>query len=424
MSIIFNYNEFLTEISEKMAYEMLLESKVIYSTKFINILNKMKDNRLSKELLKLYSTDLEIQHNYIDISDEKDFVSFTPDRKVKELNKELEDFLIVSNNGRYLTTSDRNNSLFSKLGFDKNKYSGWVAEVGTMGTIIKEVVSTTTGNIWCLFQEKEGDRQCVLHKTSFSSASGQENNKAWSTSRNSIKVGKLVRAILSSANVSFLDKEIEEFVNIYKAVFDFNSNALSRFKIVSGDDISWWYNQDNYENGGGTLNNSCMASVSDDYFEIYESNPQIRMVILYDDNGTYNSDGEYSSEKIKGRCILWDITGNVGFSGETYFMDRIYTTHDSDIELFKQYAEKNGFWYKTQQDSDYNFRMSNGSETKKTDIIIKLNIVDCGHYPYLDTLSYINTETKKISNNDREISADRELRDTGGDYSYIDSDDY
>ena len=46
-------------ISEKAVYELLLESKVVYSKKFINLLNKMKANKLATELLNLYSKDVD-----------------------------------------------------------------------------------------------------------------------------------------------------------------------------------------------------------------------------------------------------------------------------------------------------------------------------------------------------------------------------
>jgi hypothetical protein len=49
-----------------MAYEMILESKVIYSKKFINLLSKMKTNKLAKELLNLYSKDVDTLYTLCD----------------------------------------------------------------------------------------------------------------------------------------------------------------------------------------------------------------------------------------------------------------------------------------------------------------------------------------------------------------------
>jgi hypothetical protein len=43
----------------------------------------MGSNEVAKELVKLYNKDIDgVQHNYIDTTDEKDSVSFTPDRKL------------------------------------------------------------------------------------------------------------------------------------------------------------------------------------------------------------------------------------------------------------------------------------------------------------------------------------------------------
>ena len=87
MSLL-KYNDYLTE---KVLYDLLLESKMVYSKKFIGFLTKMKSNNIAKTLLDLYSKDINIQHNYIDVGAEKDTVSFTPDRKVQELEKDKVD---------------------------------------------------------------------------------------------------------------------------------------------------------------------------------------------------------------------------------------------------------------------------------------------------------------------------------------------
>jgi hypothetical protein len=68
---------------------MILESKIVFSKNFLGILSKMGSNEVAKELVKLYNKDIDgVQHNYIDTTDEKDSVSFTPDRKAIELNKD------------------------------------------------------------------------------------------------------------------------------------------------------------------------------------------------------------------------------------------------------------------------------------------------------------------------------------------------
>ena len=419
MSIL-KYNDYL---SEKVAYEMILESKIIYSKKFINLLNKMKSNKLASALFNLYSKDVDgISQNYIDITDEKDSVSFTPDRKAQELMSDKPDTYEVKESGRYLTSSDRNNKIFESLGYDKQKYGCWAPDSGTIGIILSEVVSTTSGNIYVMFQEFESDspRVGVINKVAIEPVDS-ENPKIWSTSRNPIKIGRLVRAILRAANVPFTDKEIEDFTNTYKATYDFAKDVLKQFDIVKGSKIAYWYDNngdDRYVSGGGTLNNSCMAEVDSDYFDIYTENPQVSLVILYSDDGTIEGD-KYTSKKIKGRAILWDaiINGQKGM-----FMDRIYTTQDSDVELFKQFAEKNGWFYKRSQSMEPSERITDGSSSLDARIKVELDEWRFDYYPYCDTMCYINDSDGFLYNYEK--GEGRLLRDTGGEYDTYSSDDH
>ena len=82
----------------------------------------------------------------------------------------------------------------------------------------------------------------------------------WSTSRNPIRIGRFVRALLNSAKITFTDKDIEDFTNQYKATYDFSKDILKQFDIITGDDSAYWYDHNNYVRGGGTLANSCMAA--------------------------------------------------------------------------------------------------------------------------------------------------------------------
>ena len=415
MSIL-KYNDYL---SEKVAYELILESKVIYSKKFVNLLNKMKSNKLASILLGLYSKDIEgISQNYIDITDEKDSVSFTPDRKAQELMKDKPETWEVKESGRYLTNSDRNNKLFEALGYDKEKYGCWAPDSGTIGIILSETVSRTTGNIYVMFQEFTTDdpRIGVINKAAIEPADS-EDPKVWTTSRNPIKIGRLVRALLRSAKITFTDKDIEDFTNQWKATYDFAKDALKQFDVVKGGKISYWYDESYYVGGGGSLNNSCMASVDSDYFDIYTENPQVSLVILYSDDGVI--DGEkYTSKKIKGRAILWDATIN-GQKG--MFMDRIYTVQDSDVELFKQFAEKNGWFYKRSQSMEPQERITDGKSSIDARIKVELDEWRFDYYPYCDTMCYINENDGFLYNYEK--GEGRQLRDTGGEYDTYSSDD-
>ena len=398
-------------ISEKAVYKLLLESKVIYSKKFINLLNKMKANKLATQLLNLYSKDVDgVTQNYIDITDLKDAVSFTPDRKVQELTKDKPETWVITSSGRYLTTSDRNDKLFEALGYDKAKYGCWNPDTGAVGLILSETVSRTSGKIYVMFKEHEGERIGVVNKEAIEPTEA-EDQRIWSTSRNNIKIGRLVRAILTASKISFTDSEIEQFTNTYKATYDFAKDALKQFDIIQGNKIAYWYDEENYVSGGGSLNNSCMASVNPDYFDIYTENPQVSLVILYGDGGSIESE-KYTDDRIKGRAILWDAK----LDGQPVkFMDRIYTSQDADVELFKQFAEKNGWWFKKRQSMEPNEDFTDGNSSKKGKIKVNLDDTDFEYYPYCDTVCYIDTNTG-IASNKWWSDSNKILRDTGGSY--------
>lgn len=399
-------------ITEKYIFDMIKESKLVYSTKLINLLNKIKTDKVASNLITLYSKDIDgLSYNYIDITDDKSRVSFTPDRKAQELLGDKPIVFEVTMDNKYLTHSDRNNRIFELLGYDKTDREVWSPRVGTIGSILKEVISPSSGKTYCLFEEYdvESPRLSVINKIALSETS-IDNPKIWTTSRNPVNIGRLARAILKSANIEVTSKEIEDFVNKYKATFDFMSDALKQFDIVQGKKIAYWYWHEHYMDGGGTLNNSCMAEVEEDFFDIYCYNNQVSLVILYDDEGSI-TDGKYTSNKIKGRALLWDCDID-GTSAK--FMDRVYTSNDSDVELFKQYAEKNGWWYKVAQTMEPYTPITDGNVRKTSELTAKLSEVEWDRYPYMDTMCYISTDNSTVSN--REDGADRMARDTDGEW--------
>ena len=410
MKTIFKYSEFLTESKIE---ELLLESKVVFSKKFLNLLNRMRTNKIASDLLNIYSKDFNIQHNYIDITDNKEEVSFTPDRKVQELTTGKPEVYKVGTR-RQLTHSDSNNSLFTQLGYDKSK-DYWTPDDGQRGLIKSETVSPTSGKVFVLFEEltdEDEKRHAVLNKDCLSLADFDD-SQIWKTSRNPIRIGRLVRPLLRATGVTVTDREVEEFTNMWKATYDFAADVLKQFDVVKGSTIAYWYDYGKYVDGGGTLNNSCMAEVDSDYFEIYTSNKQVSLVILYDDNGQVQ-DGKYTSTQIKGRAILWDAEIN---GQKEMFMDRIYTTFDSDTDLFKQYAQKNGWFYKDSQSMTPREYITNGTSKSRPEIIVKLDNADCDYYPYCDTMCFCYTGSNELRNTqDEDDDSMRVLRSTEGEW--------
>jgi len=219
--------------------------------------------------------------------------------------------------------------------------------------------------------------------------------------RTKIKIGKLIKKLFDDKfeNSGKPGEDIETFVNIFKSFRD-----TSKFEIVSGDDIKYWYNEKQYSEGDGTLNNSCMRyDDCENFLDLYTENG-VRMLILKDKN---------DDDKIRGRALLWDLDRP---SGRT-FMDRIYTVLDSDFELFKQYARKEGWLYKNHQDSSSHTYIVDPKDNSIKPLKMEVwGVEDHGEYPYLDTLSYYYHEDEILSN-DINKGSYYELKDTDGSYS-------
>jgi hypothetical protein len=207
--------------------------------------------------------------------------------------------------------------------------------------------------------------------------------------RGEIKIGRLVRSILKLiGNNNINDKEIEKFVNMYKATF----KDEEEFRIVSGDDIPYWYNYENYyeDYGQGSLSGSCMRDVEPEFFDIYKKSPSCQMLILV------KKDLE-GVEKLIGRALVW--RPKVKPSNITYFMDRIYTLKESDVDKFKNYADENGWLRKRYNDSSiHNGKLFiNGQEKESTRLIVNVSD-DCEYYPYCDTFHFMNSDQDELSN--------------------------
>lgn len=230
-------------------------------------------------------------------------------------------------------------------------------------------------------------------------------------SKDVIKTGRFVNRVLGE---KYSDSDIEIFVNSLKA-----RAGKKSFEIVSGEEISKWYNNELYKKGEGTLNKSCMRYNSRDDFEIYDANPEVcRMLILIEDG------------KLIGRAILWTITkcDDRSYEGRI-FMDRQYTVEDSDILRFRNYAIDNNWLYKS------NIKIMENNSVINLNIAVDIKRHEYIRYPYLDTLNIFDYENYVLSNSNYHVDVNSSivLDDTDGGYSggvwseytqeYIDRDD-
>jgi hypothetical protein len=213
--------------------------------------------------------------------------------------------------------------------------------------------------------------------------------------RTEIGVGRCVKALADLAKIDFTDKELEDFVNLYKSK---TKTEGEEFELVKGKDIKYWYDEDNYfeDYGEGPLSNSCMMDVDKSYFDIYSDSKCCQLLIL-----TKKVD---KKKLLIGRALLWKpsemiLKGEIKWEGSKYFMDRIYCMKSSDEQKFLNYAEEKGWLVKAHNNSDnekgmiFNFK----GEMVKLKIVCKVE-GDCDEYPYMDTLKYLSKKKDEISN--------------------------
>lgn len=424
--MLHKYEDFLLE-------SLILESKFSFSSKFEKVLGFIPDtNKIKQTLIQLKKsgTDIPVAQNYVDVTDNKDEVTFIPDRRAQQIISESPIVFRTNSHlpgSKFLTFNKdtngdfKNHKIFSMLGFTPTEPTSEnhpIPGPGIAGEVVSEVISPTSGKTFILFKWNQGgeDRLVVLNKEAIDQVSGTE-TKLYSQSRNPIRIGRLFNSIMSAAKQETSQREVEEFTNLWKSAWDMVNDAFSKFDVVSGYEIVRWYNESSYESDDSTLGSSCMRyDECENYFGIYTENSDVcKLVILYSDRGSSIKDGKFRSNYIKGRALLWKT--NQG----DMFMDRIYTNNDSDVELFKQFAEKQGWWCKKVQNSSSNFTAQKGTAFKDPTYTVDLKWAEHGSYPYVDTLCYLSMneldsrDSSGILSNDSDlINYQYELRDTEG----------
>jgi hypothetical protein len=202
--------------------------------------------------------------------------------------------------------------------------------------------------------------------------------------RSDLKVGRAIKYIAKDLyDIKITDKQIEDFVNVYKSIAD---EGEDDFRFYVGDEIKLGYTEKNYSDTNyGTLGSSCMTGHLS-FLKIYTKNEKkVRLLVLLEDG------------KICGRALVWKLDKSP--CDAEYFMDRVYTNRDYEVNKFIQYAEKNGWLYKQSMscgDSNAVKFKYNGKEVLG-EISVK---IDGKHpkYPYMDTLFCLNKDKNEISN--------------------------
>ena len=245
-----------------------------------------------------------------------------------------------------------------------------------------------------------------LHE--FDMEGGSDVSGVFIRSRNEVGLGRFVNKLFPG---KFSSKEVEEFVNSFKASLE---KSGEHFELVEGDDIDFWYRSENYKENSGTLGNSCMAQKRN-LFGIYTQNQDVcKLLILRED------------DKIIGRALVWKLASikhiKQDVEGIGYFMDRQYTIKESDVNKFKNYAKEQGWCYKSYNNHHSLTTVTIGGEEKNVDMTIKVATKDYNRYPYMDTFKRYDVDNGILHNDDEQdeqYEGQYILEDTGGGYTEI-----
>lgn len=198
------------------------------------------------------------------------------------------------------------------------------------------------------------------------------------------KIGKLLQMLGYDFN-KINTRELEDIVLHLKKTQD-------ELVLVKGEDIRKVYLEDNYEDGKGDLNTSCMRyEKCQKYLDLYVENPDVcSCLVLYNDEG-----------KVRGRALLQELT-----NGDLY-MDRIYLANKEYQPIFLNYCEDNAIEY-----------IQNKKDAGE-DMVVRLDNYEFDYYPYMDTFYYLDDAEGCLYSNNATMSSGRYLQSTGGYYEEV-----
>lgn len=219
--------------------------------------------------------------------------------------------------------------------------------------------------------------------TKFPSNTGHE---VWKSKfRQSMTWGKIINKLFPG---EFTNMDIDRFYNRYRPEIDVKEKESSRFKVVHGEDIRYWYLASRWDGQFG----SCMQGESKQpYFDIYCKNPDKCGLLIYF--------SQNKPDKIIGRALVWNNllkpSGDTAEDKSPYtLLDRVYFVSENQNQIqaaFHKYAIDHGWIYKSGDQF-----LLNGVR-KTTSVATRLNPVDHKYYPYVDTMAYYTPATGRAA---------------------------
>lgn len=175
----------------------------------------------------------------------------------------------------------------------------------------------------------------------------------------------------------FTESEYSEFGDKMNSAILAYLASSSGIKIVSGSEIYWAYNENNYYEDRGELSSSCMRySWCKPFLDIYVDNPeQIRLIVALRDN------------LVIGRALLW----------KNKYYDRIYFNNEATRQNMVKFCNDNEFIPIYQSSIIESVQLANWQYP---------------HYPYMDTFKNLS-KTGVLYNQQKTNMA---LNNTDGEY--------
>ena len=249
-----------------------------------------------------------------------------------------------------------------------------------------------------------------------------------SPTRGNIKIGKFVNKILKG---KYPEALVDKFVTYIKSKSIKKENWT--ISLVKGDEISKYYDSNNYVERRGTLGQSCMTDklgtqqTYDDggnstkrvsnIFDIYTKNPEsCSLLIMTNEEG-----------KIGARALVWnakvtfcrDTTGQVTQLDNIQFLDRVYTTEDWMVHRMTKWAKDNGMairYYQGLGDSGW---IEYNSVKYNAEMEVNVKKIHYSAFPYLDTFNRYDVKRGKLYNYKPSKFSGFGLQSTQGNYGTV-----
>lgn len=361
-----SYGDFLLESK----INLLLESELSFSDKFLSIVDDIDDNYIADVLIHQFKreSDIDTKVNFIDCSKSNDRLTFLADVKGQKFLSDRED-------------------PFDVKGRNEVK----------VGKLVRKLLDAIKNSFKKLsYTDQDVEDFVNKYKSSFDKTNGKMD-------RFRVVSGDEIKKWYYVDNYLSLDGELGSSCMRYGRCQDYldiyTKNDNVKLLVLFSDEVEEFVDEDTGE-----------------LIKIPVDKVIGRSIIWGDCSITENEDGIVS-------------LSNNTFNGEKLeytesFMDRVYTIKDSDKHLFISYAKKNGWWYKETQDSDEQTYLygprDNYSDSNPRTIVSSLQTKDLSSYPYTDTLKYYLWKNGYITN-DVESARDSgkyiiELESTNGGY--------